>query len=65
MSTRVSIVGFANQRRNVVASFSSSSLVGGDPVTVPAGNHTVRIQERANASKPVVVKPKETANVAF
>ena len=41
----------------------ASGLVGGDAVQVPAGNHTVRIKGRANASKPVVVKPKETANV--
>jgi hypothetical protein len=42
----------------------ASGLVGGDAVQVPAGSHTVRIKGRA-ASKPVVVKPKETANVAF
>ena len=43
----------------------ASGLVGGDAVQVPAGNHTVRIKGRANASKPAVVKPKETANVEF
>ncbi len=43
----------------------ASGLVGGDAVTVPAGTHTVRIKGRASASKPAVVKPKETANVAF
>ena len=41
----------------------ASGLVGGDAVQVPAGNHTVRIKGRPNASKPVVVKPKETAKV--
>ena len=43
----------------------ASGLVGGDAVTVPAGTHTVRIKGRASASKPAVVKPKETASVAF
>jgi hypothetical protein len=43
----------------------ASGLVGGDAVTVPAGNHTVRIKGRASASKPAVVKPKETASVVF
>ena len=43
----------------------ASGLVGGEAVQVPAGNHTVRIKGRANASKPAVVKPKETANVEF
>ena len=43
----------------------ASGIVGGEAVAVPAGNHTVRIKGRANASKPAVVKPKETANVAF
>jgi Mg-chelatase subunit ChlD len=43
----------------------ASGLVGGEAVQVPAGNHTVRIKGRANASKPALVKPKETANVAF
>jgi hypothetical protein len=43
----------------------ASGLVGGDAVQVLAGNHTVRIKGRANASKPVVVKPKETSNVEF
>jgi hypothetical protein len=37
---------------------------GGDAVPVPAGNHTVRIKGRT-ASKPVVVKSKETATVAM
>ena len=43
----------------------ASGLVGGEAVQVPAGNHTVRIKGRANATKPVTVKPKETATVAF
>jgi len=43
----------------------ASGLVGGDAVTVAAGNHTVRIKGRANASKPAIVKPKETATVVF
>jgi hypothetical protein len=42
----------------------ASGQVGGDAVPVPAGSHTVRMKGRA-ASKPVLVKPKETANVAF
>jgi hypothetical protein len=43
----------------------ASGITGGDPVIVPAGNHQVRIQGRANSARPVVVKPQETANVAF
>jgi hypothetical protein len=43
----------------------AGGLVGGEPVQAPAGNHTVRIKGRANTSKPVVVKPKETTTVAF
>jgi Mg-chelatase subunit ChlD len=43
----------------------ASGIVGGDPVTVPAGNHQVRIKGRANSTKPVAVKPKETATVAY
>jgi hypothetical protein len=42
-----------------------SGIVGGEPVTVPAGSHQVRIRNRANSAKPVVVKPQETANVAY
>jgi hypothetical protein len=42
----------------------ASGLVGGDAVSVPAGNHLVRIKGRT-ASKPVIVKSKETANVAM
>jgi len=42
----------------------ASGLVGGDAVPVPAGSHTVRIKGRS-ATKPVIVKPKETASVAF
>ena len=43
----------------------ASGIVGGEAVSVPAGNHTVRIKGRANSAKPVVVKPKETATVAY
>jgi hypothetical protein len=43
----------------------ASGIVGGEAVAVPAGNHTVRIKGRPNASKPATVKSKETANVAF
>jgi hypothetical protein len=43
----------------------ASGIVGGEPVQVPAGNHTVRLKGRANASRPAVVKAKETANVVF
>jgi hypothetical protein len=43
----------------------ASGIAGGEAVPVPAGNHTVRLKGRANASKPAVVKPKETANVSF
>jgi Mg-chelatase subunit ChlD len=43
----------------------TSGQVGGEAVAVPAGSHTVRIKGRANATKPVTVKPKETATVAF
>jgi len=43
----------------------ASGIVGGDPVAVPAGNHTVRIKGRANSAKPVNVKPKETSSVTL
>lgn len=43
----------------------ASGIVGGDAVPAPAGNHTVRIKGRADAGKPVVVKPQETATLAF
>ena len=43
----------------------ASGIAGGDAVTVPAGNHTVRLKGRANSSRPVSVAPKETANVAY
>ena len=33
----------------------ASGIVGGEAVQVPAGNHTVRIKGRANASKPAAV----------
>lgn len=50
-----------NTRGQVLA----SGIAGGEAVAVPAGNHTVRIKGRTNASQPVVVKPRETASVAF
>lgn len=43
----------------------ASGITGGEPVTVPAGNHQVRIKGRANSDKPVVVKPKETTTLVF
>ena len=43
----------------------ASGIVGGDAVSAPAGNHTVRLKGRTDAGKPVVVKPKETASIAF
>jgi Mg-chelatase subunit ChlD len=43
----------------------ASGQVGGESVPVSAGNHTVRIKGRASATKPAVVKPKETARVEF
>jgi len=43
----------------------ASGIAGGDAVTVPAGSHQVRIKGRANSTRPVVVKPKETATVAY
>ena len=43
----------------------ASGIVGGDAVSVPAGNHGVRIKGHTDAGKPVVVKPKETASVAL
>jgi hypothetical protein len=43
----------------------ASGIVGGEAETVPAGNHSVRLKARAGAPKAVVVKPKETATVAF
>jgi hypothetical protein len=50
---------------NATGQVLASGIVGGEAVTVPAGNHTVRLKARANAPKPVVVKPKETASVDF
>ena len=43
----------------------ASGLVGGEAVSAPAGNHTVRIKGANAAGKAVVVKPKETANVSM
>ncbi|HTU68531.1 MAG TPA: VWA domain-containing protein [Steroidobacteraceae bacterium] len=50
---------------NAAGQVLASGIVGGEPVTVPAGNHNVRLKGRAGAPKPVVVKPKETATVPF
>ncbi|HET9865030.1 MAG TPA: VWA domain-containing protein [Steroidobacteraceae bacterium] len=41
----------------------ASGVVGGDPVSVPAGDHRVRVRGRTDAGKSVVVKPQETASV--
>ena len=43
----------------------ATGIVGGDAVTAPAGNHTVRIKGRSEPGKPVTVKSKETASVAL
>jgi len=43
----------------------ASGIVGGDAVSAPAGNHTVRLKDRTDAGKPVTVKPQETASLAF
>jgi hypothetical protein len=43
----------------------ASGIVGGEPVSAPAGEHTVRVKGRSDAGKPVTVKPKETASVAL
>jgi phage baseplate assembly protein gpV len=43
----------------------ASGITGGEPVTVPAGNHQVRIKGRTTAAKPVVVRPRETAAVVY
>jgi hypothetical protein len=43
----------------------ASGITGGEPVTVPAGNHTVRIKGRTNTTKPVQVSSKQTTSVAF
>jgi hypothetical protein len=41
----------------------ASGIIGGEAVPAPAGNHTVRIKGGTAGSKPVVVKPRETANL--
>lgn len=44
----------------------ASGIVGGEAVSAPAGNHTVRIKGGAAAAgKPVMVKPKETASAVL
>ena len=43
----------------------ASGIVGGEAVKVPSGTHRVRIKGRPDATKPVAVKPKETASVSF
>jgi hypothetical protein len=43
----------------------ASGMVGGEPVTVAAGNHQVRLRGRTTGAKPVTVKPKETAAVSL
>lgn len=46
---------------NVGGQVLASGIVGGEAVTVPSGNHSVRIKGRAGAPRAVVVKPNETA----
>ncbi|HEU5135184.1 MAG TPA: VWA domain-containing protein [Steroidobacteraceae bacterium] len=43
----------------------ASGVVGGDAVDVPAGNHTVRMKDRANSGKPVTISPKQTATTTL
>lgn len=43
----------------------ASGIVGGEPVSVPAGDHSVRIKGRSDGGKAVTVKPKETASVVL
>jgi hypothetical protein len=43
----------------------ATGIVGGDAVDAPAGNHTVRIKDRAGPGKPVTIVPKQTATVAL
>lgn len=43
----------------------ASGVVGGEAVSVPAGNHSVRIKGRTDGAQAVVVKPKETASVTL
>jgi hypothetical protein len=43
----------------------ATGIVGGEAVTVPSGNHQVRLEGRANTAKPVAVKPGETTAVSF
>ena len=43
----------------------AGGIVGGEAVKVPSGTHGVRIKGRPDATKPVAVKPKETASVSF
>ncbi len=106
ISTRVSIVGFALDDRNLAATFRrwsdlgggayfdakdaaaldqslvmalrpgfevlntegqvlASGIAGGDAVSVPVGNHQVRLKGRANSTKSVVVRSGETASLAY
>jgi hypothetical protein len=50
---------------NSAGQLLASGITGGEAVSVPAGSHQVRIKGRANSNKPVVVKPNETATVAY
>jgi hypothetical protein len=43
----------------------TSGIVGGDAVSAPAGNHTVRIKGRPDATQAVTVTAKQTASVTF
>ncbi len=50
---------------NAQGQVRASGVVGGDAVAAPAGNHIVRIKGRASVSKPVAVKPQETAAITL
>ena len=50
---------------NIQGQVLTSGIVGGEAISVPAGDHQVRIKGRANSAKPVTVKPRETATVAY
>jgi hypothetical protein len=43
----------------------AEGTVGGDPVSVMPGTYAVRLTGSAGRTQPVMVKPKETANVKF
>ena len=43
----------------------AAGLMGGEKVRVMPGNYTLRIKGQPNRTKPVAVRPKETAMVSF